>query len=220
MKIKKIFKFWFLICLALIIAGCGSSPEATPTLDPVVVMTDVAGTIQADITQAALLTPSATLAPPPTSTPLPVPALPLPAAPTSPAGTSGQPAVGVAAVSPDNATWIEDVETPDGTVFEPGDRFTRKWKIENSGTNIWNTEYRLTYYDGQPIMCDEADMNIYLKQSVDPTNQITLSVRMTAPDPHGTYRNHFRMVNDKGEVFGDNLFIEILVGTWEEKQAQ
>jgi len=28
------------------------------------------------------------------------------------------------------------------------------------------------------------------------------------------------MINDKGEVFGDNLFIEIVVGTWEEKNAQ
>ena len=215
MKIKKILKFWLLISLAVIIAGCGPSPEATPTIDPIVLLTDVAGTVQAEITQAALLTPAATLAPPPTSTPLPVPTLPLPAAPTSPAGTLGQPAV-----TPDNATWIEDVETPDGTIFEPGDRFTRKWKIENTGTTTWNTDYRMIYYGGQPIMCDEADMNINLQQTVDPTNQITISVRMTAPDPHGTYSNYFRMVNDKGEVFGDSLFIEIIVGTWEEKQAQ
>lgn len=215
MKIKKILKFWLLISLAVIIVGCGPSPEATPTIDPMVLMTDVAGTVQTEITQAALLTPAATLAPPPTSTPLPVPTLPLPAAPTSPAGTLSQPAV-----TPDNATWIEDVETPDGTIFEPGDRFTRKWKIENTGTTTWNTDYRMIYYGGQPIMCDEADMNINLQQTVDPTNQITISVRMTAPDPHGTYTNYFRMVNDKGEVFGDSLFIEIIVGTWEEKQAQ
>jgi hypothetical protein len=219
MNIKKIIKTCMLVCISVLIAGCGSSPAATPTIDPLVLMTDVAGTIQAEFTQAALLNPSATIAPPPTATPLPIPTQPLPSAPTSPAGASG-PAPVLPGESPDNATWIEDVETPDGTIFEPGDRFTRIWKIENTGTTIWNTGYRLIYYFGDPIMCDEADMNIYIQQSVDPNNQITLSVRMTAPVPHGTYVNHFRMINDKGEVFGDNLFIEIVVGTYEEKQAQ
>ena len=221
MNTKKIFEIWLLISLAVIIAGCKPSPEATPTLDPVVVMTQVAGTIQAEITQAALLTPSATLPPPPTSTPFSVPALPIPLAPTSPAGAIGQPAAGgLPAVTPDNATWIADVETPDGTIFEAGDRFTRIFKIENSGTTTWNTDYRLIYFDGQPIMCDEADMNINLLQSVDPKSQLTISVRMTAPNTKGTFSNYFKMVNDKGEFFGESLEVEIIVGTWAEKQAQ
>ncbi len=215
MNKKKIIKTCMLVCILVLIVGCGSSPEVTPTIDPIL----VAGTIQAEFTQAALLTPSATIAPPPTATSLPIPTLPLPLAPTSPANASG-PAPLLPADSPDNAIWIEDVETPDGSIFEAGDRFTRTWKIENTGTTIWNTDYRLIYYYGEPIMCDEADMDIYLQQSVDPHNQITLSVRMTAPDQIGTYKNHFRMINDKGEVFGDNLFIEIVVGTWEEKNAQ
>ncbi len=219
MNKNKNIKTCLLVCISALIAGCGSSPAATPTIDPLVVMTEVAGTVQAEITQAALLTPSATLTPPPIATPLPIPTQLLPGAPTSPASTSG-PTPAFPVESPDNAIWIEDVETPDGTIFEPGDRFTRIWKIENTGTTIWNTGYRLIYYGGEPIMCDEADMDIYLEQSVDPHNQITLSVRMTAPDPHGTYVNHFRMINDKGEVFGDNLWVEIVVGTWEEKNAQ
>ncbi len=217
---KKIFiKICMFVYISALITGCGSSPAATPTIDPQLIMTDVAGTIQADFTQVALLTPSATIAPPPIATPLPIPTQPLPLAPTSPANALG-PAPVLPAESPDNATWIEDVETPDGTIFEGGDRFTRIWKIENSGTTIWNTDYRLIYYYGEPIMCDEADKVIYLQQTVDPYNQITFSVRMTAPDQHGTYKNHFRMINDKGEIFGDNLFIEIVVGTWEEKNAQ
>lgn len=205
------------LSLAVIIVGCGAAPEVAPTLDPVVVMTDVAGTVQADITKAALLTPSATIAPPPTSTPLPVPTLPVLTVPTN---STNLPAAGQPIVTPDNATWIADIESPDGTIFEGGDRFTRKWIIENSGTTTWNTNYRLIYFGGEPIMCDEADMNINLQQTVEPKNQLTLSVRMTAPGPQGTYRNYFKMVNEKGEVFGDNLYVEIIVGTWEEKQAQ
>ena len=206
--------------LAILFAGCSAATEAAPTLDPVAVMTQVAGTVQAEVTQAALLTPSPTIAPPPTATPFPVPTLPIPVVPTTPTGPAALPATGLPAVSPDDATWIADVETPDGTIFEGGDRFTRKFLIENSGTTTWNTGYRLIYYDGEPIMCDEADKDIYLQQSVDPGNQLTIGIRMTAPGAKGTYRNYFRLINDKGEVFGDSLSVEIIVGTWEEKQAQ
>jgi len=178
MNKKKIIKTCMLVYILVLVAGCGSSPAATPTIDPQLIMTDVAGTIQAEITQAALLTPSATIAPPPITTPLPIPTQPLPLAPTSPANALGPTPI-LPAESPDNAIWIEDVETPDGTIFVGGDRFTRIWKIENAGTTIWNTDYRLIYYYGDPIMCDEADKVIYLQQTVDPLNQITFSVRMS-----------------------------------------
>ena len=218
MNKKFISRIFLVSIVTLLLAACGNSTDAAPTVDPVLIMTDVAGTIQANITQTALFAPSATIPPPPTTTALPLPSqpsLPAPTAPSSPAAPPPPPGV-----LPDNATWIADVESPDGTIFEPGQRFTRVTQIENTGTTIWNTGYRLIYYGGEPITCDEVDMDIYLQQSVDPGNQILLSVRFTAPDQHGTYVNHFRMINDKGEVFGDNLFVEIVVGTWEAKQTQ
>jgi hypothetical protein len=220
MNTKNILKIIILTSLAVVITGCSAASEATPTLDPIAVMTQVAGTVQAQVTQASLLTPSPTIASPPTSTPFPVPTLPIPLVPTVPAGQSALPATGLPVVSPDDATWVADVETPDGTIFEGGDRFTRKFLIENSGTTTWNSGYRLIYFDGEPIICDEADKDIYLQQSVDPGNQLTIGIRMTAPGAKGTYRNYFRLINDKGEVFGDSLSVEIIVGTWEEKQAQ
>jgi len=213
---NKIFKFLILASALLLASGCGSSPEAEPTLDPVVIMTQVAGTIQAEITQAALLNPEPTIAPPPTATMLPIPTLPVPFAPTAPS-SGAVPAPGLPALSPDNAIFIEDVTVPDDTVFWQGERFTKTWKIENTGTTIWNTGYRLIYYHGEPIMCNEEYMNVYLTQSVDPNNQVTLSVKMTAPDILGTYVNHFVMINDKGEVFGDPLYVQIKVGTTADK---
>lgn len=215
MNKKYISRIILALIATLLLAACGNSADVTPTVDPLLIMTDVAGTIQADFTQTALSAPTVTIPPPPTTTALPLPSLPAPSAPSSPAMPTPPPGE-----LPDNATWIADVESPDGTIFESGQRFTRVTQIENTGTTIWNTGYRLIYYGGEPIMCDEADMDIYLQQSVDPGNQILLSVRFTAPDQHGTYVNHFRMINDKGEVFGDNLFVEIVVGTWEAKQTQ
>jgi len=210
MNKKKTIKASMLMCISALVAGCGSSPEATPTIDPLVVMTDVAGTIQAEITQSALLTPSATIAPPPTATPLPLPAQPLPSTPTIPANASG-PAPVLPAESPDKALFIEDVTYPDGTTVWMGEKFTKTWIIENTGTTTWDTSYYLVYWDGEPIMCDEEDKFIFIENPVEPNNQITLSVRITAPHTFGTHVNYYRMANGDGQTFGDPLFIEIEV---------
>jgi len=215
MNKKKIIKTCMLVCLSILVAGCSASPAAAPTLDPLVVMTDVAGTIQAEITQAALLTPSATIAPSPIATPLPIPTQPLPAVPTSSANESG-PAPVLPAESPDKAKYVADVTIPDGTALRPGERFTKTWKIENIGTTTWGTNYFIRYLDGQPIMCDEEDLFIFITNSVEPNNQVTLSVRMTAPDTVGTYKNFFIMANDEGQIFGDTLSVKIVVDSLDE----
>lgn len=215
---KNITKLISLVVLSFILVGCnGQAQDAEPTVDPVALITQIAGTVQAEMAAA---NPTATMAPPPTATPPTLPTPSLPVLPTVPASQPGTTLPGTTTEPPDNAKWIADLESPDGTIFEPGDRFTRIFQIENTGTTTWNTNYRLIYIDGQPIMCDEADMDIYLEQSVDPNNQVTFSVRVTAPDPYGTYTNWFRMINDKGETFGEPFKIEIVVSTWEDKQAQ
>lgn len=212
MNKNNICKICMFVCISALIAGCGTSPAATPTLDTLVLMTEVAGTIQAEITQAALLTPSATIAPPPTAT-LPIPTQPLPGAPTNPAGALG-PAPALPAESPDNALFIEDVGIQDEAVLWQNEKFTKTWKIENTGTTTWDTSYKLVYVDG-PIMGE--DLIISIINSVDPGNQVTLSVKMTAPATLGTYVNYWRMMNGEGQFFGDILFMEIIVGTTEDK---
>jgi len=213
MNKKNIIKICLLVSISALIAGCGSSPAATPTIDPQIIMTDVAGTVQAEFTQAALLTPSATIAPPPTATPLPIPTQPIPAIPTSPSGASG-PAPILPGESPDNAIFVEDVTVPDGAVFWQNEKFTKTWKIENTGTTEWNTSYKLVYVDG-PIMGD--DLVISIINPIEPGNQVTLSVRMKAPAALGTYINYWRMMNAEGQFFGDVLYMQILVGTTEDK---
>jgi len=218
MNKKKIIKICMLVCISALIAGCGSSPEATPTIDPLVVMTDVAGTIQAEITQSALLTPLATVAPPPTAPPLPIPTQSLPSAPTLPVNASGAPAL--PAESPDNALFLQDKTFPDDTVLWQNERFTKTWNIENNGTTTWDTSYKLVYWDSVPsdqAMAQEGQSVISIINPVEPGNQIELSVKMTAPAALGTYINYFRMMNGEGQYFGDTLYVQIRVGTTEDK---
>ena len=57
------------------------------------------------------------------------------------------------------------------------------------------------------LMCNPS----FIENPVEPNNQITLSVRITAPHTFGTYTNYFRMTNDKGQFFGDPLSVKIKV---------
>jgi len=214
MKNQKINKIILMSIIALAIASCGNQPEATPTIDPIVVMTDVAGTVQAEVTQNALLTPSATMPPAATQTFPPVPTQALPAVPT----TSSDPIVPTvpAGQLPDDATFIADIDVLDGDVFWQGERFTKTWQIENTGTTTWDTTYRLVYKDGA-ITSEELVFNLI--SPVEPGDLLNFSVKMVAPEVLGSYTNYWQMMNEEGQFFGDVLSMKILVGTEYDKTA-
>lgn len=206
MKITKPILISIILGVSLILVACGPKVEPTPTVDTNAIMTQVAMTVQAEVTQNALLTPSATIPPPPTATIPPVPTQSLPTA------QAGQPTLPVA--SPDNAVWIADVTVPDNTVFWKNETFTKTWKIENSGTTTWDSTYKLVYVDG-PVLGETLVVSIL--NPVKPKNQIELSVPMKAPSTLGTVTNYWRMMNGKGQFFGDVLYMKIVVGTEADK---
>jgi hypothetical protein len=208
MKKKILLIISLLIGISILGASCGPREEPTPTVDPQMVMTEVAQTVMAELTQTALLTPSPTATMPPTATPLPLPTQALPPAPTASSGGTGL-APTLPAASPDNATWIEDITVPDDTLFAKNSKFTKTWKIENSGTTTWNSSYALIYLDGTPI---PENTVISIVNDVKPKVQVELSVVMQAPSSDGTYTVYFRMMNDKGQLFGDVLYVRFVVG--------
>ncbi len=57
-----------LVTSTLVLSGCGSQGAQTPTTDPVAIYTQVAQTVQAQVTNNAKLTPKATSTPLPTDT--------------------------------------------------------------------------------------------------------------------------------------------------------
>lgn len=208
MNKKILLVIGLVMTISLIGASCGPRVEPTPTVDPIAIMTEVAQTISAELTEVALLTPSPTATIPPTATPQPLPTQALPPAPTTPSGTTGL-APTLPAASPDNAKWIADVTVPDDTLFAKNSRFTKTWKVENTGTTTWNSSYSLIYIDGTPI---PENTVISIVNEVKPKVQVELSVVLQAPATDGTYTVWFRMMNDKGQLFGDPLYVKFIVG--------
>ena len=196
--------------------ACGAKVEPTPTTDPNAVMTEVAETAAAEITAAALLTPSptATLEPTPT-----IPATPtqdLTAFPTV-TGTAPSSDIGVATQSVttgDNAAWVEDITVPDGKVYRANSYFKKTWRVKNTGSTTWTTDYMLVNIDDNSW---GADLKIPLTTTVAPGEEVNISVSLKAPSTLGDHISRWFLMNPSSQVFGEELYIYIIVGTPIEK---
>lgn len=102
----------------------------------------------------------------------------------------------------DRATFMADVTVPDGTVFSPGQAFTKTWKFRNTGRCTWTTDYSIVFSTGDSM---GAVTPVKLPTSVAPNQTIELSLNLTAPNAAGNYRGYFFFKNAAGNFFGIGL---------------
>jgi hypothetical protein len=216
---KKVLTYTsLLIALAIFTVSCGSNVEPTPTVDANAIMTEVAMTVAAEVTEAALLTPSATLPPAVTDTPMPMistqaltPDAGLQTTPTVPVVTAGPTA---AVITGDDAGEVEDVTVPDGEIFYENESFKKAWKIKNTGTTTWDASYSIVNIDGNTW---GEDVIVPITESVPPGSDLTISVQLRAPSGLGFYMSRWKMMNPNGVIFGQEMYVYIQVGTFEDK---
>ena len=98
------------------------------------------------------------------------------------------------------ATFVSDVSIPDGTTILVGETFTKTWRLLNSGTCTWTSDYRLTFDRGD-IMNGDSSIS-FTTSEIDPDEAVDISIELTAPDSAGTYQGHWMLQSGDGEVFG------------------
>lgn len=89
------------------------------------------------------------------------------------------------------AQFVTDVTIPDGSVMTPGQAFTKKWRIRNTGQCAWNG-YTLVFDSGD-AMGGPASKPI---GAVNPGQEVDLEVNLTAPASAGNYRGYWRIVSN------------------------
>jgi len=107
----------------------------------------------------------------------------------------------------DNAAYVSDVTIPDGSILKPGEKFTKTWKIQNTGTCDWTTAYSIIFSYGNEL--DGGTTKI--PSPVRSGNVGEISVDMIAPTNPGTYVGYWLMRNEKGDTFGEYVFVKIIV---------
>jgi hypothetical protein len=186
------------IVVSLLLAGCNlptNSKEETPAGSEAV-QTAAALTVAAYATQVAG-TPVATLPQVVVATATPQPTSPPPTqAPTLPPVPTTKP---TEAVPCDRGDFVTDVTIPDDTVLKPGEKFTKTWRIKNTGSCTWTTSYDIVFVDGNAM---NAPASIKLPKSVAPGETVDISVEMTAPTEPKTYKSNWKLRNASSAVFG------------------
>ena len=186
---------WGIAVLILVSFACnypGASTSPTPTED---LITGVARTVSAQMTQAAAaqltLQPSAAASTAVLST--------LPATVTlAPLPTIAPPATAI----PTPCNWAQFVsETiPDDSPVPVGTGFVKSWRLKNIGTCTWTAAYQLIFVNGDAMGAAAAAAMTPI--SIPPGGSVDVSVALTAPSTPGAYQGNFKLRAPDGTIFG------------------
>ena len=183
--------------VAALVVACGGG-NATPTTDSGTMLAQTAqymltATAAGNVTPAPV-TPSPQVAASPQPKPNPNPN---PAATPEP----GQPAC------TNDSKFVEDVTVPDGTHFASKKAFDKTWKIQNTGTCAWTTDYVYKFIGGDQM----GGADIKVPNAVQPGETIDLTIKLTAPATAGKYRGQWRLFAPDGTPFGQKPYVDIVV---------
>lgn len=195
----KITGLLLLLVSILLLSACGSGAAKSPTPDANAIYTAAAQTVQAELTQVAALTPSATVTPQPTATrqPTATVAVSPTLAATLPAGLPGAGTSQARPTVPDKAEWIANTPA-DNAVIAPGEKFQIVWRVKNTGTTTWTTQYTYRFFGGDRFHTQDS---YNLSAEVKPNEEARLVVDAVAPTSAGEYRTNWVLTNAEGVNF-------------------
>ena len=107
---------------------------------------------------------------------------------------------------PCNAAQFISETVPDGSEIATGQNFDKTWRLQNTGTCSWNTNYQVVFVDGDKL---GAPSTKNLGLQVNPGETADFVVPMKAPDAAGTYKGYWKVKDDQGNYFVHNLWVEI-----------
>jgi hypothetical protein len=183
----------------LLLTACGpSAADLTPTVDVSAIRTEAVSTFSIALTETALTVPTST--PTPTLSPSPTPT-------ATTTGTGG-------ASAPSNPScygllYDADVTIPDNTTMTPGQKFTKTWRAQNTGSCAWAPGFTFGLIGGDAM----GGQRYTLTQPVSVGAKTELSIEMTAPlGKTGTVQGTWQMADASGRYFGNALTVVIEVG--------
>jgi ABC-type amino acid transport substrate-binding protein len=114
----------------------------------------------------------------------------------------------------DGMKFVADVTYGDNNMknppfVNPGETFVKTWKVQNTGSCTWTPNYRLVYAYGNVTAAQMGGLPINIPANVVPGQSVDLSVTLTAPTAPLTYQGFWQVQNDKGNLFGQAIWVGI-----------
>ena len=221
-----------MIALSLVLSACTLGQEPEPTPDVGAIFTAAAETVSAqfslELTQTALVVPTATQTPTNTlvptfaiegaSSPTPLATTGIGTQPTQsillPTLATATPLAGLATQAGPvcmAAAFIADVTYPDGTVVKGGDWIAKVWSIQNTGTCTWDDGFSLQPVTGDAMNGEAWVIDEKTIKKVEPNEIVEIRVDMKVPKKPGEHGGCWRMEGDNDYYFGTFLCVLIMV---------
>jgi ABC-type amino acid transport substrate-binding protein len=114
----------------------------------------------------------------------------------------------------DGMKYIADVTFGDNNMknppfVKPGERFSKVWRVQNTGSCTWTPNYRLVFAYGNLDGAQMGGQPLNLPVDVAPGQLIDLTVPLIAPVQPLTYQGFWQMENASGERFGQTIWVGI-----------
>ncbi len=103
--------------------------------------------------------------------------------------------------------FLSDITIPDGTIVNPEEILDKRWLVENSGSCNWDRRFSLRLIAG-PDMGAQPEIALFPARS---GAQAKIRMLFTAPPNPGTHRSAWQAQDPHGNLFGDPIFIEVVV---------
>jgi arginine/lysine/histidine transporter system substrate-binding protein len=108
--------------------------------------------------------------------------------------------------------WVADLNYDDQgmkspPVLQPAQKFTKTWRVRNSGTCSWQPGFYLDFVSGTRM----GGQPVAVGKTVAVGATADLSVNLVAPTAPGTYQGIWQMRDDKGVAFGERIWVGIQV---------
>jgi len=213
------------LLLAALLTACGGQvPAGEPTPDVEATIAAGAQTMAVSLfqtltaaapTETTTASPTVTVTAGPSSTPLALPSAFASAtqgviffASATPTGTfyTATPNPSTLSYGCNNLVLIRSYTEPEGP-FKPGQEFTQKWQVANTGTCDWLYLYNLQFVSGERMGGNGGR----LSNKIEPGKWTTLEVQLDAPNSAGTYTANWRFAHADGTYFGSVLPVSIKV---------
>jgi hypothetical protein len=99
----------------------------------------------------------------------------------------------------DDAAYVRDADSiADGAVLKPGERFTKRWVLRNTGTTTWGDGYRLVFV-AQEMLGAPASVPI---PATPPGAEAAIAVDFVTHEAAGELHSRWRLANASGVPFG------------------
>ena len=175
-----------ILLILLLLNACAQVSRETPTDAPVLFVTSTLPPTRPGLTLPTDIPPTAS----PTSNPM------------TPSPTPS---------CMNAAVFVEDITVPDNTRIDAGEKFTKTWKLQNTGSCTW-TDYTIAFVSGDQMDAPETAP----VPETEVSSTVEVSIDLVAPEEDGAYTANFELRNADGEVIPlgtePTFWVKIVVG--------